>query len=301
MSNRVVRQFIEEKKFPNTAFLRLHVGDEDGRRIFDMSSSLEERIKQAILTGITINGRRYSFLAYSSSQLKESSVWMVAPEGDVTVDKMRRRMGDFSGCKTPSKYAARIGQCFSTTFQSLGGCDAPTHSNSPLRNESPLRHVEVDDISSIYENVPHSDGNGLICDETMVKLLRSMPNLSTKDRGNISVIQIRYGGAKGILVAWPSIIVHKVAPPPIWTSMSHHTHDVVLRKSMIKFDAPYRFLEICRYFYFATCLRNLMRINTFFFIFHQSGFKSPLLLESECNTVACDTWCQRQCLSFIAS
>jgi RNA-dependent RNA polymerase len=239
-SNRVVRKFIEEEKFSSESFLRLHIGDENGKKIFgfDLTSSIENRIRSAILSGIKVNGRHYLFLAFSSSQLKEGCVWMVSPERSWTIAKMRTSMGDFSVCKTPSKYAARIGQCFSTTFQGLGGRDAPRGSNSFLR------HVEVEDVASIYDNVPHSDGNGLISNAEMLNLLRSMPNLTPKVRENTSVVQIRYGGAKGILVAWDASLLNKIAGSREWTW--HQSYDVVLRKSMIKFDAPFRFLEVCR-------------------------------------------------------
>lgn len=239
MSNRVIRKFIDEEGFPSESFLRLQIGDENGKKLFafDLTDVVVNRIKRAIINGITINGTPYFFLAYSSSQLKEGSVWMVSPINNWTVTKMRASMGDFSCCKTASKYAARMGQCFSTTFQGTHGCDAHVGS------ESFLRHFTVPDISSANKDVPHSDGNGLISKTQMQRLLRKMPNTSESIIQNTSIVQIRYGGAKGVLVAWDQRILTRVLHNgALWNTPC----DVLLRNSMIKFDAKFRFLEVCR-------------------------------------------------------
>jgi hypothetical protein len=119
MSNRVVRKFVEDAGFCPESFCRVSIGDENGDKLFasELSDDVSNRIEKTLLEGIEANGLRYQFLAYSSSQLKEASVWMVRVENRWTIPKMRAWMGDFSCCKTPSKYAARMGQCFSTTYQ----------------------------------------------------------------------------------------------------------------------------------------------------------------------------------------
>jgi RNA-dependent RNA polymerase len=154
----------------------------------------------------------------------------------LTVEKMRSDMGDFSGCKTPSKFAARIGQCFSTTIQ--GHRDAPDREST-----SRLRHCVVEEVASAYENFPHSDGNGLISRVEMERLLQSLPNKNLRTIANTSVIQIRYGGAKGILVAWDSSVIREVSGSRGYFGQRY---DILLRKSMIKFDALFRFVEVCR-------------------------------------------------------
>ena len=110
---RTIGMFSQNKGFKPESFLRLHVTDEDGRSIFDrdLTVAVEERLRHAILSGIVTCGRKYSFLAYSSSQLKECSVWMVCLPPGWTVNEMRSTLGDFAACQSASKYAARIGQC----------------------------------------------------------------------------------------------------------------------------------------------------------------------------------------------
>jgi hypothetical protein len=97
---------------------------------------------------------------------------------------------------------------------------------------------------SSHDDLFHSDGNGLIRKEAMLKLLETLPHLSADKLANISVVQIRYAGAKGILVPWESRLLEGVVAES--GTGGCFPFDVVLRKSMVKFDAPFRFLEVCR-------------------------------------------------------
>lgn len=237
MSNRVIRRFVEEESFCRESFLRLQVCDEDGRKLFhnDLSNSVVSKLKSTILSGVVLNGRRYMFLAFSSSQLKECSVWMVCPEGAWTIMRMRHSLGDFSMCKTPSKYAARVGQCFSTTVQGLS-----TEGGSlPLSSaETKFRVGTIDDIVSEYgcKVLCHSDGNGLIRREVMNHVVMQLP-FGPSLADDVSIIQIRFGGAKGTLTAWDF--------GELGHSSSLAQFDVCLRPSMIKFKDVYKHLEVC--------------------------------------------------------
>ena len=101
MSNRLVRKFVEEIGFPSEAFIRVSIGDENGDKMFsdDLSNHVEKRIKSLLLNGIVFGKKKYIFLAYSSSQLKEHSMWMICPERGWSIAKIRDSMGDFSMCK----------------------------------------------------------------------------------------------------------------------------------------------------------------------------------------------------------
>lgn len=75
--------------------------------------------------GLEIGGRRFRFLGYSNSGLREHTSWFMADfdhptEGHVTAEKVRGDLGDFSSCiRIPSKFAARIAQAFSGTDRSV--------------------------------------------------------------------------------------------------------------------------------------------------------------------------------------
>jgi RNA-dependent RNA polymerase len=239
VSNRMVREYLS-RGFDQEDFIRVTVGDENGDKLFsgDLSEPVAIRIKKLLLDGISLNGKRYSFLAYSSSQLKELSVWIVQPRLGVSPEMMRNSMGDFSMCKTPPKYAARIGQCFSTTFE------ASTR-GGPMTNA--YRLLVKDDFPEIIacnsdtgETMPHSDGVGIIKKETMEQLLRRHPH-SPKNPAEVSAIQIRFGGAKGVLMAWDFNQLHCSG---VLGSHDLRRYDIFLRDSMVKFKAPYRQLEI---------------------------------------------------------
>ena len=196
----MVRKFLS-LGFAQEDFIRATVGDENGDKLFsgDLSDHVTTRIKNLLLHGISLNGKTYHFLAYSNSQLKELSVWLVHPRFGYTPKTMRESMGDFSMCKTPPKYAARIGQCFSTTFQASGHGDQTTGTSTLLVKDD-LPDIMAHD-SRTGEMMAHSDGVGLIKKETLARLLLGFP-IAAKNRAEVSAIQIRFGGAKGVLMAW---------------------------------------------------------------------------------------------------
>jgi RNA-dependent RNA polymerase len=105
-SNRVIRQYpgFEDK------FIRVDFRDEDKLqfrwdREVDGTSFLEERVGGLLKEGFELAGRRFEFLAYSSSALRDHAVWFVCPfvlPGDgaktkqtVTAEYIRESLGDF--------------------------------------------------------------------------------------------------------------------------------------------------------------------------------------------------------------
>ena len=230
ISNRITRQF------DNIKFVRLGIADEDMTNMFsdNFSDEICERIKGIILNGITLNDCHFRFLAYSSSQLKEKSMWMVSCSSRKK-DYIRSWMGDFNNIKLPSKYAARMGQCFSTTIQTLSG-NSHTRESS-MNNGNTSNHLRVcDDYDDIgVGDFCHSDGTGLICQYRLKEALTCMPFAPT-DLNDVSIVQIRFGGAKGTLTSWDFEKIQGLK--------NRQSADVYLRPSMVKFKAPYHNLEI---------------------------------------------------------
>ncbi|GAU20395.1 hypothetical protein TSUD_12130 [Trifolium subterraneum] len=124
VSNRVLRQFHEH--IDN--FLRVSFVDEELDKLYsaDLSTRISEhrrseiydRILSILRNGLDISGKKFEFLAFSSSQLRENSLWMFArtPTG-LTADSIREWMGDFSRIKNVAKYAARLGQSFGSSTE----------------------------------------------------------------------------------------------------------------------------------------------------------------------------------------
>ena len=96
-------------------------------RSVDGTSFLHERVGGTLKNGFTLADRRFEFLAYSSSALREHAVWFMHPfqhpkEGWVTASSIRDSLGDFKGTpllRCPSKYAARLAQAFTATDPSV--------------------------------------------------------------------------------------------------------------------------------------------------------------------------------------
>lgn len=205
-----------------------------------MTPPIANRISLHVLHGIPVNGRLFQFLAYSSSQLRESSLWMVNLDGTSwTVSRMRESLGDFSQCPNPPKYAARMGQCFTTTFQGIIGLDG-----TPAV-ERQVCHTKIQDVLSPRYEIAHSDGNGLIRSSAMIRLLLDIPSLRQNMASNHSIVQIRYDGAKGTLVAWDDADFDDCLRNDAITHPSQY--NVAIRDSMIKFDATFESLDVCRY------------------------------------------------------
>ena len=230
MSNRVIRQFVDNLGYPAESFIRVTVADENGDKLFpdDLSNEVCQRIKTAMTEGLQLMGRRYKFLAYSSSQLKECSMWMVVEGDSINVATVRGWMGDFSMCKTAPKLAARMGQCFSTTVAATKSSDRSQSTRLATSDAYP-------DVPSSFEDLPHSDGTGLINRSVLMDLVASFPS-SPHDPEDVSIVQIRYGGAKGTVVAWD---IRTVVSSPTYANK-----DVLLRPSMVKFKSEYNHLEI---------------------------------------------------------
>jgi hypothetical protein len=82
------------------------------------------RIYQALKHGILIDGCMFHFLCYSASNLRSRKVWFLQQkakgQNGITCDIVLRALGDFSmNASKIGKFAARIGQCFSKTTETV--------------------------------------------------------------------------------------------------------------------------------------------------------------------------------------
>ncbi|KAJ0764721.1 putative RNA-directed RNA polymerase [Helianthus annuus] len=93
VSNRVLRHYADY--IDN--FLRVSFVDEELEKLY--STDLSPRVGQ--------------------SGLRDNSAWMFASTGRVNAAEIRNWMGDFRSIKNVAKYAARLGQCFGSSKESL--------------------------------------------------------------------------------------------------------------------------------------------------------------------------------------
>eukprot|EP00752_Nemacystus_decipiens_P006552 g5899.t2 len=191
-------------------FLRVNFVDENmGRLPLPLSDSLARRLDMFLREGLTLAGRKYDFLAYSSSQLRGHSCFFYAGGGggDVpSVKSIRRWMGDMSGIDVVGKRAAKYGQSLSSTTSTL-----------EVRPE--WRMVVPDKSAGPYE---FTDGCGMMS-EDLARDVANMLGHNPNERPP-SAFQIRMGGCKGMLAVWPDTVMERVSRGTgckvlVWQSM----------------------------------------------------------------------------------
>ncbi|KAH7944548.1 hypothetical protein HPB52_021365 [Rhipicephalus sanguineus] len=142
--------------------------------------------------GLRVGAREFKFLAPSTSQLRDHGTWMyAADEQQNSAVTIREWMGKFEGIPNVAKRMARMGQCFSSTEQSVRvkACDVQ----------------EVPDIIGGAHPVSRkpyifSDGVGMMSVPLAEEVYEVM---KLKERP--SAIQVRYAGAKGMLCVNPAL------------------------------------------------------------------------------------------------
>ncbi|CAG8557141.1 10331_t:CDS:2, partial [Ambispora leptoticha] len=207
-SNRVIRLFMDHKD----RFLRVQFTDEGSSPISSTVGSSHDaiynRIFRTLQYGIKIGNRHYEFLAFSSSQLREHSCWFFASSDTLTAANIRERMGYFTD-NVVAKYAARMGQCFSSTRAIVS---------------LPVNDIKlIDDIKR--NGYTFSDGIGKISPNLARQIAEKM-----KLRSTPSAVQFRLGGYKGVLC------------------VSRHLKEnqIQVRPSQRKFESPDCELEIIK-------------------------------------------------------
>ncbi|KAI8138290.1 RNA dependent RNA polymerase-domain-containing protein [Fennellomyces sp. T-0311] len=227
LSNRVIRRFWDHAdRFLRVQFVEegdtpLYLQDRNGP--FGMGRVCQ-RIRDTLRHGIRIGDRYYEFLGFSASQLRNSGCWFFSSTKDLNVEDIRRWMGDFSQETVVARYAARMGQCFSTT--------------------QPVFAVQSDQIKSLKDIVRNdhtfSDGIGRISQDLADQIAEVM---GRKDKP--TAFQFRLGGAKGVLA------VHRRIKP----------NTIVLRPSQMKFSTKHKVLEINTAASYAIAMLNVDMVS----------------------------------------
>ncbi|KAL7159077.1 hypothetical protein ABFS83_01G004700 [Erythranthe nasuta] len=173
-------------------------------------TTIFKRIKDILHSGFYLCGRKYSFLAFSSNQLRDRSAWFFAEDKDIGVANIKNWMGRFTN-RNVAKCAARMGQCFSSTYATV---EVPSK-----QVNSKLPDIERNDYV-------FSDGIGMLSADLAMEVAEKL-QLTT----NLpSAYQIRYAGYKGVVACWPA---------------QSDGFRLSLRESMKKFDSNHTVLEIC--------------------------------------------------------
>ncbi|PON45920.1 RNA-dependent RNA polymerase-type, partial [Parasponia andersonii] len=232
LSNRVLRNYSDDVD----NFLRVSFSDEDFDKLRWAALSthsrrptrIYERILSVLRDGIVIGDKNFEFLGFSSSQLKENSAWMFASREGLTVEDIRNWMGDFSHIRNVAKYAARLGQSFSSSRETF--------------------IVERDEVELIPDIEVETGGNKYCFSDGIGKISEEFAEQVAKKCGlnkfTPSAFQIRYGGYKGVVAVDPT------------SSMK-----LSLRDSMCKYKSKNKKLDVLAWSKYQPCFLNRQLIT----------------------------------------
>ncbi|KAJ7353981.1 hypothetical protein OS493_030827 [Desmophyllum pertusum] len=208
VKNRVLRHYETDD------FLCVSIRDEDLSKLSAAGGSVDlilDDVKRALDEGLGIAGQRFHFLGSSNSQLRNHSCWFVGPSSQ-PVEHIRCWMGDFRTIKCVASYMARMGQCFSTSMDTVG----IAISEGSFCNE-------VNDVETADHKYCFSDGIGKISEELAKEVVKKIAKPFKP-----SAFQIRFAGNKGVLALDPSLSGKQAS----------------FRPSMHKFESFHRRLEV---------------------------------------------------------
>jgi RNA-dependent RNA polymerase len=232
-SNRVLRRYHDHHEH----FLRVSFVDEARLqyrfdREVDGRSFVQRRVGIPLLQGVTVAGRRFTFLAYSQSALKEHAVWFVAPfydnqHGYVDAASIIKSLGSFENLDfdpelifCPARYGARISQAFTTTDASV---TVEAEEIFPLPDVKRNGWCFTDGVGTISSDMANA----------IFQELNASGRRKKRQKARPRAYQVRFQGSKGMLS-----VDHKLSGRVIF-----------LRPSMIKFKAPDSLeIEIARSF-----------------------------------------------------
>ncbi|KAH6716299.1 RNA dependent RNA polymerase-domain-containing protein [Leptodontidium sp. MPI-SDFR-AT-0119] len=229
-TNRVLRHYSRENK--DGRFLRVQFTDEMAEGKINScadkqrNDELFTRVYRTLYNGIQIGDRHFEFLAFGNSQFRENGAYFFCPTDHLSCEDIRKWMGTFDHIPVVAKYAARLGQCFSTT-RAINGLSAPDIVTLP----------DVENNGYCF-----TDGVGKIS-PFLAQMIAAELQLRTTTAP--SAFQFRLGGCKGILVVWPEA----------------KEKEVHIRKSQQKFTATYNGLEIIRCSRFSCASLNRQTIT----------------------------------------
>ncbi|KAF8581580.1 RdRP-domain-containing protein [Ramaria rubella] len=232
VSNRILRQYPDHHE----SFLRVSFTDEDNlqfrfdQREVDGPDFIQRRVGTILKKGFTLCGRKFEFLAYSQSALKEYTVWFVTSfttrQGRRVDAKYIRESigsswpGDLR--RHPAKFAARLSQAFTATESSVF-----------------VENDQIERIPDIERNgYCFSDGNGILSQEmadAIHEALQRGSDRMSRQRSTPSVFQVRIQGAKGVLSVNQNLSGLTIGLRPSMVKFeSIHNNDIEIARSFNK-------------------------------------------------------------------
>lgn len=218
--------------YNNDNFLKIEFKDENDTQLYTntpTTKTLSSLYSLIFKNGINLCGKKYVFFLNPTNSMRSNSLWMLEENESKTHKEFYyRELGLYSLLTSSSlsfsKLLSRLSQNFTSTLAYDG------HFISEIEN----------DVVGAEKNYIFNDGCGMIS----LDLLKEI--CSNLNKGvYASAIQVRYKGAKGVLVVNPTIEGKKI----------------ILTKSMVKFNCENtNDLEIIRFSRYSPGYLNLQII-----------------------------------------
>ncbi|KAK7013090.1 RNA-dependent RNA polymerase [Favolaschia claudopus] len=218
-------RFQEKEYFGHESRATRLVGDSKRFLTVSFWNGTNEQIKEVLeyITrpgeGVIVGGQRYEFLGFTENNLKAGILSFFREGPDFTVEGLRHAFGDLKAVYDKDgygKFAARLGLSFSSTVAT--------------EEIDPTEVHLLDDLFADDGSLT-SDGCGLIrhsfCSE-ICEQLGVAPDTA--------VLQIRWGGTKGLLVRCQDDLFDEMCGSP--------DKKIAVRPSMIKYKGGPRVLEV---------------------------------------------------------
>ncbi|XP_031259889.1 probable RNA-dependent RNA polymerase 1 [Pistacia vera] len=215
LSNNVLRTYPDDSEnfihvsFVNEDLEKIRATDLSARKSLantERRTRVYQRILSTLRNGIVIGDKKFEFLAFSNSQLKDNSLWMFASRPGLTPSEIRERLGDFSTIRNVAKYSARLGQSFDSSREVV--------------------NVDSNEIEVIPDIEVERGGVKYVFSDGIGKISAKLAHMVTTKYGFRyvpSAFQIQYGGYKGVIAVDPTSSI-KLSMRP---SMSKYKSDNV--------------------------------------------------------------------------
>ena len=215
---------------------------------------LHERVFHPVVNGLTIASKTFEFLVCSSSMLRSHALMMYARDRfGFSAAHYQDEIGDVKQkIKTVAKYIARSGQAIS---QPIGRVK-----EEPSRVHFSYPDVIKYDEKTRLKKYTFTDGIGMMSAEVATNAAKAM-NWKIVP----SALQMRYGGAKGVVAVDPRL-------PNL---PGHPGKHLILRDSMVKFASQSDSLEILK----PSLLRPIHLNKSFIMVLDQLGVGEEVFME----------------------
>ena len=228
--------------YKNNNFIKVEFQDEKESQLFSHfgyrymksnNSGYSQLYTKVFNEGFNLCNKKYLFFFSPTNCMRSNCIWLL--EENEYKEKLTfyyKDLGIYSAFADKSlkfsKAISRVGQNFTSTI-------AFYHKNKNISFNCEI----INDLTSSNGDI-YNDGCGMISLELMKEICNELNNKKYS-----SAIQIRYKGAKGVLVVNPKINGKKI----------------ILTKSMVKYDVNNSDdLEICRFARYSTGFLNLQII-----------------------------------------